>query len=1240
MRILLILLAIPLLALDNAKTVYNRTASALTSYPVTLHYWLAPGEVTDYPRPYLTPSDTGARTAAASWQADVKSRWRDMSNERMITGVTSGDPWWSVGVGLTSIRELPAVSGVEPNIAEITTTVPHNLKIGDRVVISLATGDNDLNRDHYTVIETPASTTTFKVRTQSVAPGTYSNAGLTVTHVIEPWGSGQCRIKSPLHGLEVSESVTISGVGGITGVNGTWLVSAVSRDAFLINTTCSGTYVAGGSVVGPDFGSVKSAHVSFWTAVPASGNVKVDVVNSTDACHLGSQAVCRESSTPVAAMTQDISWGLQLDATAVVVAGSTATKSTNAKTMLAAWNGVESYCGTRYWLRGPVVTEWIIEDGCATRAYDFGWKTVMSSASTYGNTLNGAITASQTSIVTTSTPTFTVGSRLYFAGTTSQYIMSTETMLVTAISGNTVTVERGYQGSIPYAHANAKSFGVMQWEDSTDAAYKNLHPSFAVRYYPGWSGVRVEVRMENPYWEKLASAWYAPTIKTGAALATRWSRGETNHPARARWRKIFWDGSDPEHFCSTGGDPDGVCTGGTRQAYTRVDHNRKYLEYAGALEPRNDADSAVTMDQWINGYLSSSTGWRYGWHYTDKGDYGVARKMDADQIDPVAPALTVPVMPYLYPGEGNINNEFRANWAAARNWTSDNSSGGWQSAEGWWPMPTEALWLHTNFSDGGYEMAFGTSVRGGGGNSAVEGHLQMFIRESASRAYVAGWPDLATGRNVSLHSRPNMTTFHTKQNTSGAEDSFGQACANAVTFAPGSALFGAQIWWPCAAGDEGFASGTVTGLEPGHLSDYQSIPWIITGDDWFWQGLAMKAAWSAGLGYSAPLATGTKAGRNIGKIHAEAVIAGNHIRMRTWPEMSIVQALMATPTEPLFGQSYIPERALLNAYAWDFALFAEGYQNKTDGWAAKLFPLKFTTDMTGFSAALTAPSSSDRWRTARFMSGPNANGYFHPAIMSLTDCSIYGVDLVSVASGCDSSHQNNYEASVMTHARDVGLPQFKYARVALGKWYINGILNRNTNPFLLGQYRDVTKLTNSPIAGAGQRPQSWTEFFNAYVNTSSGKLRNAWYTGTIGFSMKLIAGVRLLADIDDATTPGCTATDKPPIGCTGAQAAAFADQSLQGQDYATISDDPRWAGIIVRPIITNLSASLSGGTATLRWIAPDGAACKVAINPTSSYDTTDATATAVGRMQSYAVVATAGDTYRITCGQARVKGAL
>ena len=73
MRSLLILLALPLLALDNSVTIYDAASVGHISRPILIHRWFAEGEIANYAKPRI-----GGVTPAA-WQCDVAARWDDGS---------------------------------------------------------------------------------------------------------------------------------------------------------------------------------------------------------------------------------------------------------------------------------------------------------------------------------------------------------------------------------------------------------------------------------------------------------------------------------------------------------------------------------------------------------------------------------------------------------------------------------------------------------------------------------------------------------------------------------------------------------------------------------------------------------------------------------------------------------------------------------------------------------------------------------------------------------------------------------------------------------------------------------------------------------------------------------------------------------------------------------------------------------------------------------------------------------
>ncbi len=1205
MKLLLLLICLPLLGLDNSKTVHNQTAMALAGRAITLHWYLAQGEIRGYPRPYVNPSDTNVRQAASAWQADVKTRWRDGSRDRAITGVRSGDPAWSTGGGgLVSIVEAST------DIATITFTTGHGLRPGDRLVISGATADLDLNRDHYLVLSAP-SATTVTVSTQSVSTGTYNHAGLTVRHVIEPSGTGLCRIKSPNHRLEVSEEVTIDGVAGIAGSAGTWRVTATAQDEFLINTTCTGSYEGGGTVRGPDFGSVKTALVSFVSGVPASGSLKVDVVNSLDACHLGGAATCQAAGLDKAGMLafNGGAWDARLNFTANVKTGSTGLISRSARTMLAAWDGVERYCGPRYWQRGPVVTQLIVEYGCeGAMTQDLGWKIVP------GRQLAGAITTTaQAQISVVDAAGLEAGSRLWFLGSGNNI----EHMEVTAIAGNTLTVLRAIDSTTPQTYANSKYFGVLQWEDAPNDGFKSIHPAFGVTFLSGWSGVRIETRVENVYWNRQQGVWYAPEIVVDGV--TRLARSEMKHAAKTRWRRVFWSGSNPETFCEGGAGTDADdCAGtggGTRAMAYLVDHNTDYLTYAGALLawPRNP--SATTYSWWYS--LSGS-----GFNLSDRGDIGVDRRINNKQ------STALPKYPQKYLGMGTWGADTYGSAVAEKDFQNGTQEG--------WPMPRAlALWVQS-WDKWGYDLLLGSSLPGSGGNSAVESYIPYLSKEDAPGrgSYLAGWNEPSAGRWLSTHVRPTMATTAANYYNSVTMPNDGPrvACwsASNTTFTSAIGTQGSQ--WPCW--HYNMQGGDSWNLELAHMNDWSWTAWLVTGEDWHMQTMLAKAAFASAYGHATPY------GRNIGKIWAYS-LTNDLVRHESWGTQAILHALSAAPTELLYGQNGTPERNLLLAQAWDGVLFAEGVTAQTDGWASILYGPKFKTDCAGYTISLNNSLTSDRYLWGRCAMGQPSNplGYFPPPL-KVGPCSDdhSGILDCTKASHLHGLWMASYSNVVWNRSLEMGFPGYRHVRRKMGRMAINATLNKDFNGYLFGYYNGPTAMIAS-----GTIPQTWAEWRSGF--SANARAANSWtYIGgstplAVGYSYRMLSMLSFYTDLADKTTGGCEPSRRPPLGCTGQQAYAWYKQTVINQNQA-IANDLKYY-LQPRPMIADVWLEAGRTAAVARYTAPDGAACRYRLSISEegdSLDGNDIPDVSTGRARSVALTGLLPDTdywLRLTCGQAR-----
>lgn len=120
----------------------------------------------------------------------------------------------------------------------------------------------------------------------------------------------------------------------------------------------------------PD-GSVQHALVSFIAPVSPNESFRVSFASDPHPCHAGPRDACEAAAIGKEAMLgfNGGNWNAAIRAD---VQGHSHTVS--ARLMLEAWNGETSAEGVRYWLRGPVVTQVIVEDRSPALAYDFGFR--------------------------------------------------------------------------------------------------------------------------------------------------------------------------------------------------------------------------------------------------------------------------------------------------------------------------------------------------------------------------------------------------------------------------------------------------------------------------------------------------------------------------------------------------------------------------------------------------------------------------------------------------------------------------------------------------------------------------------------------------------------------------------------------------------------------------------------------------------------------------------------------------
>lgn len=139
---------------------------------------------------------------------------------------------------------------VSSDVATVETPTVHGLQVGDKIVISGATVDTDLNGTY--IVTSVPTTTTFTFVTVDVSDATYTEGTLEIAvsddsliNIIVSTNVGTALTVAD-HGLQVGNIVIISGATVDTDLNGTYVIASVpSTKSFTFATidVADATYV-------------------------------------------------------------------------------------------------------------------------------------------------------------------------------------------------------------------------------------------------------------------------------------------------------------------------------------------------------------------------------------------------------------------------------------------------------------------------------------------------------------------------------------------------------------------------------------------------------------------------------------------------------------------------------------------------------------------------------------------------------------------------------------------------------------------------------------------------------------------------------------------------------------------------------------------------------------------------------------------------------------------------------------
>lgn len=437
-------------------------------------------------------------------------------------------------------------------------------------------------------------------------------------------------------------------------------------------------------------GYVKRADISVAVPILANGSTVIDFRDDGNQCSSGGASACNAAALSQAAMIAG-PWTSNVVLTAASNLGAgTGSCTFNPKTSIT--NGKYSY-----WLRGPVITSVIAGDSSTARGDDCGWRekrvyrllNSIGAADTAVNIIDTSLLTGLTlpfninidgeimSVCYVGTGTLTIGVtngtspgcastagrgllgsvatshgigsnenyvRVPITGDTYTYLtaefvaysttlqvsnatgfnigddllLTQEVVKITAKSGNTLTVSRGQYGTTlgfpnngtyyhyPFSFVFNLSTMTDRWVASSLSQWKSIHPTAMVSFFPSGS-VGLQYYLSNAWNDRAADQQYTITVNVGGAPV------KTVTNARHIWRTRL-----VLPTTNVAATPDLYYWYGTAPGHVSYDLNRSYLSYAKTM-PYDPSVNITALA--ISNTLTTTTYWNGlpepGWDSSD-----------------------------------------------------------------------------------------------------------------------------------------------------------------------------------------------------------------------------------------------------------------------------------------------------------------------------------------------------------------------------------------------------------------------------------------------------------------------------------------------------------------------------------------------------------------------------------------------------------------------------------------------
>jgi hypothetical protein len=753
--------------------------------------------------------------------------------------------------------------------------------------------------------------------------------------------------------------------------------------------------------------------------------------------------------------------------------------------------------------------------------------------------------------------------------------------LVTAVIAEDASVDRIYDFGWAGAGCTAP-YDTCTWAD--DTTHRSLHPIFVLTFQQG-AGVRIENIIANYWTSKRQDQRYSVEFRTsaGAVLTQAGIRGI----ALTWWRKTFWDGDQP--------------------VATNTDFNMEYLRHSKMIPPYRYPFGPITETAALGGQTSIN-GVLAGWSAGTNNDF------------PFACTLTGIV---------------------CGNRTRDYSATGGRGDRGFYPH-WEALWLYTQRKDL-YDIVIGNAE-------------YVTSQPHHHRELVTGLPNYrgstpALGMPLSLNTRPTTNVW----------------------------LFGSTTGLPSAVGPVAWSPNNWNGWSPdgAHRHTHTQLAYLITGDWFFMQEQSFLAHtvffWAQLVAH--------QSGQRKGTWGTLSSFESNH-RQVAWLSWNIWRASLIVPDDD-------PQHGYLREKFLDVLAQREGYFNVRDGdfyEPCTTNPYDPTTDTSrwchGFMIESQASRNPNRHSTVRGSTAqrsgqdtaivsegtsPWMDVWISMAFFDM--CRTEGMacglarhhaeryQLVTTQPGANPSMLRQYHHPVRFHnsttltanigANDTTIPVANGAAcgdppftIWVGETVL--IVAVEGNNMIAGStwrggrgYNVTTRgaRTSGTTVSCSRPGTSYAELVSAYTYTLPSVVvgHDTLMSDSGSYAEGMCAAGRWSSDFlrsaraSEVFSANCHTNEA--VGITGI--------------YSSYSD-PRWLFDPDRPI-QRVRVSVAEGTATLRYVAPSGAACRVYVGasvPATSDDSADPADTQNGRLHTFTATELSAGAYhyRVSCGTVRKGG--